>query len=355
MAGADFYKILGVSPSASADEIRSTHRELVKLFHPDLFPAAAAKARANQKLQQINEAYAVLSNPERRRRYDDERLQSARRAEEARRFQEARRSFAAAKKPAPTRVPHRAPATWKSLVQVAQEKLRRIHGAYKTLAEAERRRRRRFDFSPETGRVKYRSAEPKSKAVSGRGSSWARLVRDLGPVKTTTGIVAIAVMGLILHAMWDEPQAASAWTLLESTSEESQDSGTNSGEGNWVRLASHSSRTQCVSSLKERVAMDERAGGKVFLDERRGTMAMVIYITSEAALAQEYLQGKLKNTASEGVDPQALEKEAREEAREFVRKNGLSQKVKNYQCRELQMIQPESWLRRKLRQVGLVS
>jgi hypothetical protein len=177
----------------------------------------------------------------------------------------------------------------------------------------------------------------------------------LGPVKATTGIVALAAAGLILHAMWDEPQAASAWTLLESTSEESQDSGTKSGEGNWVRLASHSSRTQCVSSLKERVAMDERGGGKVFLDERRGTMAMVIYITSEAALAQEYLQTKLKNTAPEGVDPKALEKEAREEAREFVKKNGLSQKVKNYQCRELQMVQPESWLRRKLRQVGLVS
>jgi hypothetical protein len=44
-----------------------------------------------------------------------------------------------------------------------------------------------------------------------------------------------------------------------------------------------------------------------------------------------------------------------EQHREFVRKNGLSQRVKNYQCRELQMVQPESWLRRKLRQVGLVS
>ncbi|MGB7951893.1 MAG: J domain-containing protein [Candidatus Binatia bacterium] len=352
MASADFYKILGVHPAATADEIRSAHRELVKMFHPDLFPAAVAKARANQKLQQINEAYAVVSNPERRRQYDDERFQSARRAEEARRFQEAQRSV---KRATPTTVPRRTSGTWKGLVRLAQEKLRRVHGAYRTLAEAERRRRRGVGAPRETSRVHYRSAKAKSKAMSSRGFPWARRVKDLGPVKTMAGIVGIAVTGLILHAMWDEPEAASAWTLLESTSEESQAAGTKSGEGNWVRLASHSSRTQCVSGLKERVAMDERAGGKVFLDERRGTMAMVVYITSEAALAQEYLHAKLKNTAPEGGDPQALEKEAREEAREFVRKNGLSQRVKNYQCRELQMVQPESWLRRKLRQVGLVS
>ena len=101
--------------------------------------------------------------------------------------------------------------------------------------------------------------------------------------------------------------------------------------------------------------MDERAGGKVFLDERNGTIAMAIYLTSETALAEEYLHAKRKQATSDAVDQQALEQEAREEAKEFVRKNGLSQRVKNYQCRELQTVQPESWLRSKLRQLGLVS
>ena len=70
MAGPDFYTILGVSHTASPDEIKAAHRELVKKYHPDLFPGAKQKAQANKKLQQINEAYAILSNAERRRQYD---------------------------------------------------------------------------------------------------------------------------------------------------------------------------------------------------------------------------------------------------------------------------------------------
>jgi curved DNA-binding protein CbpA len=70
MSDADFYQILGVTPSASADQIRSAYRELVKKYHPDLFLTAGAKAEATEKLRLINEAYAVLGNPKRRQRYD---------------------------------------------------------------------------------------------------------------------------------------------------------------------------------------------------------------------------------------------------------------------------------------------
>ena len=70
MSDADFYQVLGVTRSASADQIRSAYRELVKIYHPDLFLAADAKAEATEKLRLINEAYAVLGNPKRRERYD---------------------------------------------------------------------------------------------------------------------------------------------------------------------------------------------------------------------------------------------------------------------------------------------
>lgn len=62
------YAILGLHPSASVIEIRRAYRELSKQYHPDTTELPAAIATA--KFQKINEAYATLSNPERRAVYD---------------------------------------------------------------------------------------------------------------------------------------------------------------------------------------------------------------------------------------------------------------------------------------------
>ncbi|WP_233743870.1 J domain-containing protein [Leptodesmis sichuanensis] len=63
-----YYGLLGVHPSASMRDIRQAYRDLSKLYHPDTtkLPTAIATAR----FQQLNEAYATLSNPERRGVYD---------------------------------------------------------------------------------------------------------------------------------------------------------------------------------------------------------------------------------------------------------------------------------------------
>lgn len=63
-----YYGLLGLHPSASVREIRQAYRDLSKLYHPDTTNLSAAIATA--KFQQLNEAYATLSNPERRLAYD---------------------------------------------------------------------------------------------------------------------------------------------------------------------------------------------------------------------------------------------------------------------------------------------
>ena len=64
----DYYEILGVSRSASASDIKKAYRELAKKYHPDRNPNDRAQAEA--KFKKINEAYEVLSNPNKRTQYD---------------------------------------------------------------------------------------------------------------------------------------------------------------------------------------------------------------------------------------------------------------------------------------------
>lgn len=66
--GSTYYALIGLTPSASVQEIRRAYRELSKLYHPDTTDLPTAIA--TQKFQQLNEAYATLSNPERRLNYD---------------------------------------------------------------------------------------------------------------------------------------------------------------------------------------------------------------------------------------------------------------------------------------------
>lgn len=63
----DYYDILGVSKDASQDDIRKAFRKLARKYHPDV---AEDKATAEDKFKEINEAYEVLGDPEKRTKYD---------------------------------------------------------------------------------------------------------------------------------------------------------------------------------------------------------------------------------------------------------------------------------------------
>ena len=70
----DPYEVLGVSRGASEDEIKQAYRRLAKQYHPDLHPGDAACAK---KMNEINEAYDLLKNPQAYQAYRQQQQQSA--------------------------------------------------------------------------------------------------------------------------------------------------------------------------------------------------------------------------------------------------------------------------------------
>src|SRR5512136_547833 len=66
MTNRDYYEILGIPRNASTDDIKSAFRKLARQYHPDV----SKEPDAEERFKEINEAYGVLSDPQKRARYD---------------------------------------------------------------------------------------------------------------------------------------------------------------------------------------------------------------------------------------------------------------------------------------------
>ena len=67
MVKRDYYEVLGVSRNATEAELKKSYRQLARKYHPDVNPGDKG---AEEKFKEISEAYAVLSDPEQRKKYD---------------------------------------------------------------------------------------------------------------------------------------------------------------------------------------------------------------------------------------------------------------------------------------------
>jgi curved DNA-binding protein CbpA len=95
----DPYAVLGLAPTATADEITRAYRRQVRALHPDIRATPQSNPLLDDQLRQVLAAYALLRDPERRARYD----RAATRYDRYRRYRVARRSPTAPPSPAKTR------------------------------------------------------------------------------------------------------------------------------------------------------------------------------------------------------------------------------------------------------------
>jgi curved DNA-binding protein CbpA len=284
MSDSNFYQILGVSHSASVDEIKAAYRELVKKYHPDLFFTADEKAEATEKLRVINEAYAVVGDPKRRERYD-------------RRF---------------------------------------IHNPTENLrARARQRRRGTAHLRPAVVRRRVDAIQVFRGALQ---FSKKRVAYMLG---------AAVLLLTVVYASRSEPRLIVVYSLfekLEVTAPNNVSRSENAGHG-WVAVGQYPSISECAAKLKEKVRIDEQEGGQAVLGDPKGTMAITMRVARKTLQNRDnsIVAKPDGSETNESISPQVGQPT---EERAESATTQMTKTVRNLECRATQRLISESWLSR---------
>jgi hypothetical protein len=137
----------------------------------------------------------------------------------------------------------------------------------------------------------------------------------------------VILFGLTAYILNREPEILPLWVLLQKTEVEPAASAPLAGATGWEQLGSFSVRAECARVLKNHVRADQEQGSHAFFDEAKGTVAITVLLSESdrAVNAKELRAGN----------------------------QSFTKRVRHYECRVVQVRQPDTWLRRKLRQVGL--
>jgi formylglycine-generating enzyme required for sulfatase activity len=177
VVGVNYYELLDVAPSASAEEIKSAYRIQAQLHHPDRLHGANDKVRqyAEERLKKINAAYSVLSDTAKRRDYDLRLRQNARPAPE----EAPQPDYGARSRRSRQRSERDAATEWmrqEAEFRKAEEFMRRQQ---KAAAEEERRRREAEEEAHRAARARYPRTQLQDERliVTLRPGLWMALLR----------------------------------------------------------------------------------------------------------------------------------------------------------------------------------
>jgi hypothetical protein len=157
-------------------------------------------------------------------------------------------------------------------------------------------------------------------------------------------LAAAMVVLIVMYANRSVPRTIVTYTLLEKVEVSPAQAASPSHEASqgWVTVGQFATVSECAGTLKERVRRDEQEGSRAAFGEANGTMAITVLITQVAG-----------NPDRSGANESPLQPEQKltKEGQESLQ-NGMTKRVRNLECRAVQRIVHEPWLRRVWRGTG---